>query len=388
MDFGYTQPAILAMGTGLPPYRIDQPAFGAIVAEALDASPALRRWLKRLYELSSIDTRYSCLPEAESLTLESRFSPGLSVDDSATTSERMAIYQRESVAIGTAAAERALADLDTPDAADSITHLIVVSCTGFFAPGLDLAIARKVGLRSTVQRTLVGFMGCAAAFNALRLASQIVTGQPDARVLVVCVELCTLHIQGGADRINVTVASLFADGAAACVVGAADERRAHMVLDRFYTDVYPDSEDSMAWRVGNHGFEMNLSPDVPRHVAAIAGPALAALRGDLPAPSFWAIHPGGRAIVDRFAEALNLSAEETAPSYDVLRRYGNMSSPTILFVLNDIFDKLRSDTNQEQANGVATAFGPGLVVEMAYLTYQPAFAFATNEQSSRAEYVA
>ena len=146
--------------------------------------------------------------------------------------------------------------------------MIVVSCTGFFAPGLDLAIAGRLGLPATVQRTLIGFMGCAAAFNGLRLASQIVSGQPDARVLVVAVELCTLHIQSGTDRTNLTVSSLFADGAAACIVGVPDVS-AHLILNKFHTDVFPESTDSMAWRVGNNGFQMNLSSDVPRYVGFV-----------------------------------------------------------------------------------------------------------------------
>jgi predicted naringenin-chalcone synthase len=363
------RPALLAIGTAVPSYQMDQTAFGACVAESLGARPPLRRWIRRLYELSGIETRYSCLPEAVSLSLDSAFAPGMPLADSPTTAERMAIYRREAVGLGVAAAQQALAAPGLTGGADQLTHLIVVSCTGFFAPGLDLMIAERIGLSSTVQRTLVGFMGCAAAFNGLRLAAQIVAGQPDARVLVVCVELCTLHLQPGDDRPTLTAASLFADGAAACLVGTPDVEGDVLLLDRFHSEVQPDSHDAMAWQIGDHGFVMGLSSDVPRHVESLAPRAIATLCDGLPPPEFWAIHPGGRAIVDRLAELLQLSSAQTAASYSVLRRYGNMSSPTILFVLRDLLDELRAAGRP--ASGVAAAFGPGLVTEMAALSYIP-----------------
>ncbi len=369
MRFIDPSPAILAIGTAVPPYRITQAEVCAWVSDSLDASPSQRRLIERLYALSGIETRYSCLPDAAALAPKSRFAPGRRLDETPTTAERMAIYQREAVQIGVAAAQRALAAPQLPDAAESVTHLIVVSCTGFFAPGLDLAIAQRLGLRPSVQRTLVGFMGCAAAFNGLRLAAQIVAGQPDARVLVVCVELCTIHLQPGSDRIALTVASLFADGAAACLVGAAGQAGDLLLLNRLHSQVQPDTEDAMAWQIGNHGFVMSLSPDVPRHVGTLAPSALATLLDGQPPPTFWAIHPGGRAIVDRLAELLQLAPAQTAASYAVLRRYGNMSSPTILFVLRELLDQLRPAA--KPVDGVAVAFGPGLVTEMASLTYIP-----------------
>jgi predicted naringenin-chalcone synthase len=353
----------------VPPYQITQAEVCAWVSDSLSASPAQRRWLRRLYELSGIETRHSCLIDATALALDSRFAPGCMLTETPTTSERMAIYQHEAVQLGVSAAECALDALQRPDAANSVTHLIVVSCTGFFAPGLDLAIARRLGLRSSVQRTLIGFMGCAAAFNGLRLAAQIVGGQPEAQVLVVCVELCTLHLQPGSDRVALTVASLFADGAAACVVSASGQGGDMLLLNRMHSQVQPDTEDAMAWQIGDRGFVMHLSPDVPRHVGTLASVALASLLAGQPTPTFWAIHPGGRAIVDRLAELLQLSSAQTAASYSVLRRYGNMSSPTILFVLRELLDQLRTSTSP--VDGVAIAFGPGLVTEMASLTYVP-----------------
>ncbi len=166
----------------------------------------------------------------------------------------MAIYKREAVQVGTAAAWETLRDYactaNRDDVvADAVTHLIVVSCTGFFAPGLDQIIARELGLRATVERTTVGFMGCAAAFNALRLATQIVQGDAAALLLIVCVELCSLHIQPGTDRVNLVVTSLFADGAAACLVGApAPDDREHFVINRFQSRRAPGAHGTVPRR--------------------------------------------------------------------------------------------------------------------------------------------
>lgn len=368
--------AILALGTAVPQNQFDQAAIGQWMAEALEAPPGLRRWMRRLYELSGIETRYSCLSDPARPPSQSRFAPGRALADMPTTAERMEIYRHAATELGTVAAERALADFDparpAAEVAGTITHLIVVSCTGFFAPGLDLAIARQLGLRPNVARTLVGFMGCAAAFNGLRLAQQIVAGQPAARVLVVCVEICSLHIQSGEDRIKLVVGSLFADGAAACLVGVAPpDRRDVFVIDTLYSEVAPDTEQDMVWQIGNHGFNLHLSPDIPKRLSMVAPGALASLLDGRPRPRFWAIHPGGRAIVDRLIELFGLEPDQVAATFEVLRHYGNMSSPTILFVLNELRAQIRRAAAGEPIAGVAMAFGPGLVVEMAHLTYLP-----------------
>jgi predicted naringenin-chalcone synthase len=376
MSYDPSPIALLSFGMAVPRYEFQQAALGRWMADSFEAQPALRRWMRRLYELSGIETRYSCLPDPNLPPSQSRFAPGRDLADMPTTTERMQIYQREAVALGTAAASRALADYsaETPvsEVADTITHLVVVSCTGFFAPGLDLAIARQLNLRPTVARTLVGFMGCAAAFNAWRLAREIVAGQPSARVLVVCVELSSLHIQPGHDRISLVVGSLFADGAAACLVGVSPPGRGDLfILDNLYSEVAPDTEQEMVWQIGDHGFMLHLSPDIPRHLAEVAPRAFAALLAGRPTPRFWAIHPGGRAIVDRLVELFDLAPEQVAASFAVLRRYGNMSSPTILFVLDEQRARLRDEPRSNTVAGVAMAFGPGLVIEMAHLTYVP-----------------
>lgn len=349
------------------------------MAAALAEHPVVARWLPRLYANSGIETRYSCLPDESYPPAESAFSPGRPLAEIATTAERLVIYERESVAVGTEAARQALDDFAAAsgaafdDVAQSVTHLIVVSCTGFFAPGLDQLIVRGLQLSPTVERTLIGFMGCSAAFNALRAANHIVRSRPDARVLVVCVELCSLHIQPGVERENLIAASLFADGAAACLVGAppAQHTGDFFRIDAFYTAVQPDTQSDMVWQIGNHGFVLRLSPQVPEHLAVVAPTSLRRLFEMDEHPAFWAIHPGGRAIVDRLQAIFALCPDDVAPSRNVLRRYGNMSSPTILFVLREMRERLRQRVHEQPAAGVAMAFGPGLVIEMARLSYVP-----------------
>ena len=383
-------PAVLALGTAVPPFKIDQLALGAWMANALSAQPRVGRFLDQLYAKSGIETRYSCLPDAEHPDI-SPFAPHRTLAEAPTTADRMATYQQASIPVAVAAARDALADYatsagcDTDEAAASITHLIAVTCTGFFAPGIDQAIAREVGLPPTVERTIVGFMGCAAAFNAMRLASSIVRGQPEARVLIVCVELCTVHIQPSADRTNLVVASLFADGAGACIIGAAhDAAHDQFAIDAMYTALHPDSTNDMVWQVGNYGFSLELSALIPRRLEQAAPAALTNLVDDPASLQFWAIHPGGRQIVDRLRDVFALAPDQVAPSYDVLRDYGNMSSPTILFVLKAWRDQFRAGGTMDTTDGVAMAFGPGLVIEMAKLTYLPAHAYNAHQHAEGA----
>jgi len=403
------RPAILALGTAVPQYCAEQSAIAEWVASAFDRKPAVQRLVRTLYAYSGIETRYSCTPDYLQPVARSRFSPGRPLEETPTTAERMAMYERESTPLGVQAAQEALArhaqktDRTLTAVTSSITHLIAVSCTGFFAPGLDFVLAQRLGLPPTVQRTLIGFMGCSAAFNGLRAASQIVRADPAARVLMVNVELCSLHSQPGTARDDLVSTSLFADGASACLVGIPQPgERDYFAIGNFHTSMKPETESAMVWQIGNHGFTLRLSPRVPEHLADIAPTALRTLF-EAERPGFWAIHPGGRAIVDRLAEIFQLDANQVAASRSILRQYGNLSSATIMFVLQEIVNDLypspssrfvsgngqyiahrngprhnraesvpRAMEHGEDISGVAMAFGPGLVIEMAHLTYVPA----------------
>jgi predicted naringenin-chalcone synthase len=370
------QPCILAIGTALPPYSAPQTDIAEWMAASFAGRPALGRVIRTLCAYSGIERRYSCIADYYLPPLESRFAPGAPPARSPSTAERMAIYAQAAPPLGAEAARQALADYarrtgrSVAAVAGEVTHLLAVTCTGFFAPGIDFAMARLLDLPPTVERTLIGFMGCAAMFNGLRLASQVVQANPAARVLVVSVELCSLHSQPNPLRDHLIGSSLFADGASACLVGRPDGLVGdYFTLDRFHTRMKPETEAEMAWQIGNYGFDLRLSPRIPDHLAEAAPSALAALF-DGGRPHFWAIHPGGRAIVDRLAEIYALDETEVAASREVLRRVGNLSSATILFVLAEQRRRLAAGPGEPGA-GVAMAFGPGLVMELARLRYVP-----------------
>jgi predicted naringenin-chalcone synthase len=278
--------------------------------------------------------------------------------DFPSTEARMKLYAIQAPEL----AMRAVSRLDVSDERDRITHLIVASCTGFTAPGLDLQLCESLGLRRDVARTIVGFMGCSAAVPALRLAQQAVLADPKSRVLVVNLELCSLHFQETADIETVLSFLLFGDGCTAALV-TADE--AGIALHDFRNAVIPDSQDLITWHIGNQGFEMFLSGKVPIRIAQ-------ALREDLSRADeggllrgagtqdidLWAVHGGGRTVLDAVEAGLCLDEEALHFSRGVLRDYGNMSSATVMFVLSRMLERAAP-----RQRGMAMAFGPGMVAE-------------------------
>ena len=295
---------------------------------------------------SGIDHRWSVLDATGQALHESG---GFYGDMWPSTAQRMGIYGDAAPAL----AVRAIKALSQQVAIDGITHLVVASCTGFTAPGTDQRIAALLGLSPSVERLLIGYMGCYAAVVALRSARHIVRSQPDARVLVVCVELSSLHLQQE-PHIEPLLAMLqFGDGAAAALVTAEP---GGIALRLPFSTTLPDSADLIRWNLGDHGFAMHLSGKVPGVLAAaLADPAM------LPIPSrdvdLWAIHAGGRSILDAVARGLDLPADALEHSRAVLRAFGNMSSATLLFVLARIL------AGEEEGQGIALAFGPGLAAE-------------------------
>jgi predicted naringenin-chalcone synthase len=384
---GTPEAAILAIGTAVPPYKARQTDVGEWMSASFVDAPAPARLIRMLCANSGVETRYSCVEDYFLSPQESRFAPGVPTERSPSTAERMAIYERESIPLGADAAHQAMLAYaakqgDTPSRiAQQITHLVVATCTGFFAPGLDFALAQRLHLSPTVERTLIGFMGCSAMFNCLRTANQIVKSDPNALVLVVSVELCSLHSQPEPLRDQLVGASFFADGASACIVGTPNDLQGdYFTLSEFHTSMKPDTESEMVWQIGNYGFTLRLSPRIPEHLAEAAPATLATLFPDS-APGFWAIHPGGSAIIDRLAKSFRLDESQVAASRAVLRDYGNLSSATILFVLAELRRDLIAErepppdmtrewaTHRDSLSGVAMAFGPGLVIEMARLAY-------------------
>jgi predicted naringenin-chalcone synthase len=362
MTVSTVTPSIVAIGTAVPPTRLSQKD----VRDLFAAQPGLDRRGQRLvhaaFDAAAIDYRHTVLrglrdpSDAEPDGLKVRADDGVLL--SPTTSARNAEYRRSAPALFAEAAGRALSDGGV--APDAVTHLITVSCTGLFAPGPDVLLVRDLGLDPTVERYHHGFVGCAAAVPALRAAHRLVLAQPDAVVLVVCAELCSLHLRTSSDPQQIVAASVFADGAAAAVVRAGAPGSARLEMADFATALVPEGESEMTWTVGDEGFEMVLSAEVPRIVGREVRTAAERLIG----ADVWAVHPGGRSILDRVATGLDLDDAAMAPSRRVLRDYGNMSSATILFILRDLL------LDEEIADGstIGTlAFGPGLTVESARL---------------------
>jgi predicted naringenin-chalcone synthase len=270
-----------------------------------------------------------------------------------TTAARMARYEAEAPDLADAALHR----LGLGDEAGRVTHLVIATCTGFVAPGLDRHLVDRHRLDRGVERTLVGFMGCQAALNALKVAWHIVRSEPGARVLVLCLELCTLHLQATSALEQLLCFLLFADGAAAALVSAEP---AGLHLQGFRSQVLPDSAEMITWRVGDDGFDMTLSGMVPFALAHALPEWRAEMLGArrVEEIDLWAVHPGGRTILDAVEHGLALPQGALADSRAVLRENGNMSSATVLFVLAAMLRQARPGRS-----GCALAFGPGLSAE-------------------------
>ena len=358
-----------AIATGNPPLRRSQEEAADFMAQIDTLPDPLQSRLPAIYRGSAIDGRYTCVPDygkddADDFTF---FPNTWTLEPAPTTEDRNEHYRESVIPLAEDVGQRALEQAGV--APDDITHVIAVSCTGFFAPGLDVELVKRLGLPPTTERTFIGFMGCYAAFNALRVAHSFCQSQPDARVLVVCAELCTLHFQIDDSLESVVVNSLFSDGAAGAVLSARpeSEARGRLAYVDGRTHLDDDSMEDMTWAIGNTGFKMGLSSRVPD----VVGDNLPAYVDALLAPrgleqddvGFWAIHPGGRRIVEGAREALGLSEADVDDSLAVLRRYGNMSSPTILFVLQRILNQQAQGDGASPKHGVAMAFGPGLTIE-------------------------
>lgn len=341
---------INAIGTAVPGHDVHR-AFIAWAAGRI-ADDRSRALFRRMAERSGIAHRWSVLPPTAgggSPVCEGGFyaaaAPG--------TAARMALYAEAAPALALEAI-RALG----PGATRGVTHLVVASCTGFSAPGVDQILAEALGLEGHVERTLVGFMGCYAAVSALRLAHHIVRSEPDARVLTVTVELSSLHLQES-DAVEPLLAQLqFGDGAAAALVTAEPTGFA---ISCPFAATLPKSAHLIRWTIGDTGFAMDLSGEVPGRIAeALRDEAVrGAMLGDVSPGEIdaWAVHAGGRSVLDAVEHGLGLGADALAESRAVLARFGNMSSSTLHFVLADLLG------DPARTRGIALAFGPGLAAE-------------------------
>lgn len=346
-----TQAFINEISVRVPPHEV----HSRFTDFAFRQIPERRRHVvERMMQRSGIERRYSVLtPSLEHHDAVALDADGFyRVGDFPSTAARMKVFDREAAPL----AAEAVRGLDADEVARA-THLIVTTCTGFAAPGVDLQLLARLGLPLSTERTMIGFMGCYAAINALRLARTIVLAEPEARVLVVSIELCTLHLQETDDLEVVLSFMIFGDGCAACLVSARPEG---FRLDGFRTAVMPAADDLITWHIGDRGFDMRLSGEVPGALAAALPEAVATLAPEgIEAVDLWAVHPGGRSVLDAVERAIDLPPPALDASRGVLRDYGNMSSPSVLFVLAAML----AAHPAAGARGLAMAFGPGLTAE-------------------------
>jgi alpha-pyrone synthase len=319
-------------------------------AEARLADERERSLFRRMAARAGIEHRWSVLPPAPDGG--SPVDPGGFYNGPLPgTAARMRVYAEEAPKLALEAIAR-LGPLG------EVTHLVVASCTGFVAPGIDQIIAGALGLPGTVERTLVGFMGCYAAVSSLRLAHHIVRSEPSARVLVVTVELSSLHLQDDSDLERLLAALQFGDGASAALVTGEPDG---LALSRPFAVTLPDSAPLIRWDIGDSGFVMELSGEVPGRIGeALRDPEMrSAMLADEPPEAFdaWAVHAGGRSVLDAVEQGLGLASDALAESREVLARFGNMSSSTLPFVLERVMAR------PHRRRGLALAFGPGLAAE-------------------------
>ncbi|GMM93921.1 type III polyketide synthase [Qipengyuania sp. MTN3-11] len=333
---------IIDIATAIPDCDFEQEYRGWAMRQLGGKREA--KLFERMAERSGIEHRWSVLSEEDALLDRGE---GFYSAEAPSTARRMAIYAEEAPRL----ALKAIAGLGD---LGEISHLVVASCTGFVAPGIDQIIARKLGLGSDVERVLVGFMGCYAAVTALRTARHIVRSEPDARVLVVTVELSSLHHQDTAQIEPLLAGAQFGDGAAAAIVTSAG---AGLAIEDGISAALEESDELITWRIGDTGFHMQLSGEVPGRIAsALAREDVrdAVMGGTRPAS--FAVHAGGRSILDAVERGLTLEPRALDHSRRVLREFGNMSSSTLMFVLERVL-------RDRPESGVALAFGPGLAME-------------------------
>jgi predicted naringenin-chalcone synthase len=363
---------LLGLGSAVPQYGASQEQARAFMEAALCASYPQGTvpvgLLRRIYQNSGIDRRHSVVADyIEPTDRRTFFSSSTDLEPFPTTAKRMQVFEETSVELAALAARNALSDAGI-DAAH-VTHLVISTCTGFFAPGPDVRLINELGLSPDVHRTILGFMGCYAGLSAMRVCHEIVQSQPRAIVLQVAVELCSLHYQKDLSPDTLVANALFADGAAAAIYAGSPDGNgngAAASISACATRLCANSADQMSWRIGDTGFVMRLDSSVPRMLQEVARDFvtdMCSAAGVNPDEiAHWAVHPGGRKILESVQASLGLKGDALESSYAVLRDFGNMSSATILFVLQRELSR-----SAEPGLLCALAFGPGLTIEGALL---------------------
>lgn len=353
---------ILSIGTALPPYRHQQTDILHFMQDVYALKESERRKLKYLYHRSNIAHRYSVLPDYSCPGAEWEFYPHTeNLEPFPSLELRMTLFNKYAAPLSVEAIQNCL---EGRLGSSEISHLITVSCTGISAPGLDIQVMELMGLSKNIFRTSVNFMGCYAAIHALKMADALCSSDRSARVVIVCTELCTLHFQKEPTMDNMASSLLFGDGSAALLVTHDDYPCKGLHIENFYSEVVVKGKKHMSWELSSSGFLMTLSGYIPELLeedfGGLVDRALNHSQLQKSDITGWCIHPGGNRILEAINKSLCFQDGELQEGYNVLKEYGNMSSPTILFVLRNM---LRSLENNRPARIFGAAFGPGLTME-------------------------
>lgn len=353
------------IATAVPNYSYTQDELRDRMKEIVPGTDRDKRIIHHLYARSGIDTRHSVVDDFRNTKNHTLFFNGQGATPG--TKNRNEIYITEGRKLFVKVAEKLISDSQFK--ASDISHIITVSCTGFYSPGPDYDIIKALKMSPTIERYHLGFMGCYAAIPALKLANQICNANPDANVMVVSVELCTLHFQADSQMDNLLSTSVFADGGAGAIISNRKPDQTSYQIDGFASSITEKGEEDMAWSIGDKGFNMVLSTYIPQLLGdgleKFLNPVMDQFNLSIDEIDLWGVHPGGRAILDKVISTLSLHESRLEASRKVLGKYGNMSSATVLFVLKEL---LKTSSEKKENKTLAMAFGPGLTLESALLT--------------------
>ena len=351
---------IISIATAEPKYRHLQADIHSFMQQTYQLDAINKRKLKFLYDHSGINTRYSVIPDYNTALSNDGFIPADESTPFPSLEQRMILFDQEALELSVTAVNKCIDGIIDPQ---QITHLITISCTGMSAPGLDLQLMQQLSLPATIFRTSINFMGCYAAIHGLKIAKMICDSTPGSNVVVVATELCTLHFQKEFTEDNAASSLLFADGAAAVLVSNCIQQKGMLTLKNFYAQVAEKGQKDMAWKLSSKGFLMTLSSYIPQliesDVEELIGNALAANALSVADITHWCIHPGGKRILDVIQRKMKISDDDLQYARKILSEHGNMSSPTVLYVLKEIMEAVA----QQPATIIGMAFGPGLTME-------------------------
>jgi predicted naringenin-chalcone synthase len=361
---------IVSIATAVPQYEHEQENILAFMQNVYAMNEADKRKMKFLYHQSGINTRYSVLPDYGLSANDWVFYPATeNLEPFPNLELRMKWFNKSAPKLSVDAIEKCISNKINKD---EITHLITVTCTGMSAPGLDLQVMESMELPNNIFRSSVNFMGCYAAIHALKLADAFCNADKEAKVLIVCTELCTLHFQKENSLDNIASSLLFGDGAAAVLVTHDNNKLNGLRIKDFYSEVAFKGKKDMSWQLSSTGFLMTLSGYIPDLIEedfdSLTENALLHANYSKQDITHWCVHPGGKKILTAIEKSIDISPEALQHSYKVLKDYGNMSSPTILFVLKEIMNELEN-AESKKANILGAAFGPGLTLETFILSH-------------------